>query len=187
MFISKDWRINEEIRAREVRLVDENGEQVGIVPIREALQMAEEKGLDLVEVAPGAKPPVCRLMDYGKFRYEQSKRDKEARKKQKVITVKEVKMRTRIEDHDFMVKSRNARKFLDAGDKVKVTIMFKGREISHIDLGKDLCNKLAEDLKNVALVEREPRVEGRNMVMILAPRLDAAKGDNANNANNNAS
>jgi translation initiation factor IF-3 len=181
LFISKDWRINEEIRVREVRLIDENGEQAGIVPVREALQMAVEKGLDLVEIAPSAKPPVCRLMDYGKFRYEQGKRDKEARKKQKIITVKEVKMRTRIEDHDFLVKSRNARKFLDAGDKVKVTIMFKGREISHVDLGKDLCNKLAEDLKNIALVEREPKVEGRNMVMILAPRIDVTRNDNANN------
>jgi translation initiation factor IF-3 len=181
LFISKDWRINEEIRVREVRLIDENGEQAGIVPVREALQMAVEKGLDLVEIAPSAKPPVCRLMDYGKFRYEQSKRDKEARKKQKIITVKEVKLRTRIEDHDFLVKSKNARKFLDAGDKVKVTIMFKGREISHADLGKNLCDKLADDLKTIALVEREPKVEGRNMIMILAPRIEVAKNDNANN------
>lgn len=181
MFISKDWRINEEIRVREVRLIDENGEQAGIVPARDALQMAVEKGLDLVEIAPGAKPPVCRLMDYGKFRYEQGKRDKEARKKQKVITVKEVKMRTRIEDHDFEVKSKNAKKFLDGGDKVKVTIMFKGREISHVELGRDLCDKLAEALKSIALVEREPKVEGRNMVMILAPRVDIAKNENVSN------
>lgn len=178
MLISKDWRINEEIRVREVRLIDDSGEQVGIVAIRDALQMAVEKGLDLVEIAPGAKPPVCRLMDYGKFRYEQSKRDKEARKKQKIITVKEVKMRTRIEDHDFQVKTKNAKKFLDAGDKVKVTIMFKGREISHADLGKALCSKFAEELKNIALVEKEPKVEGRNMIMILAPRVDAARSDN---------
>ncbi|MGE5405964.1 MAG: translation initiation factor IF-3 [Candidatus Saccharibacteria bacterium] len=178
--MSKDWRVNEEIRAREVRLIDENGEQAGIVSARDALQMAVEKGMDLVEIAPGAKPPVCRIMDYGKFRYEQSKRDKEARKKQKIITVKEVKMRTRIEDHDFLVKAKNAQKFLEEGDKVKVTIMFKGREISHADLGMILCKKFSETLKNVALVEREPKVEGRNMIMILAPRTDAvAKNDNA--------
>ncbi|MGE5417393.1 MAG: translation initiation factor IF-3, partial [Acidobacteriota bacterium] len=131
-------------------------------------------------IAPGAKPPVCRIMDYGKFRYEQSKRDKEARKKQKIITVKEVKLRTRIEEHDFLVKAKNAQKFLEEGDKVKVTIMFKGREISHADLGMILCKKLSETLKNVALVEREPKVEGRNMIMILAPRTDTvAKSDNA--------
>ncbi len=181
MFISKEWRINEEIRVREVRLIDENQEQAGIVPVRDALQMAVEKGLDLVEIAPGAKPPVCRLMDYGKFRYEQSKRDKEARKKQKVITVKEVKMRTRIEEHDFEVKSKNARKFLEGGDKVKVTIMFKGREISHADLGKDLCDKLALDLADIALVERDPKVEGRNMVMFLSPRVDVAKSESTAN------
>jgi translation initiation factor IF-3 len=181
LFISKDWRINDEIRVREVRLIDENGEQAGIVPIRDALQMAVEKGLDLVEIAPSAKPPVCRMMDFGKFRYEQSKRDKEARKKQKVITVKEAKMRTRIEDHDFEVKSKNARKFLEGGDKVKVTIMFKGREISHTELGKDLCDKLALDLASIALVERDAKVEGRNMVMILAPRVDAIKNDSTTN------
>lgn len=175
LLISKDWRINEEIRVREVRLIDENGDQIGIVPTREALEMAMDRGLDLVEIAPGAKPPVCRLMDYGKFRYEQSKRDKEARKKQKVITVKEVKMRPRIEDHDFMVKARHARKFLEAGDKVKVTIMFRGREISHADLGRDLCSKFADELKNVALVEKDPKVEGKNMIMILTPRTDINK------------
>lgn len=177
--ISKDWRVNEEIRVREVRLIDENGEQAGIVPTREALHLAIEKGFDLVEIAPGAKPPVCRLMDYGKFRYEQSKRDKEARKKQKIITVKEVKMRPRIEDHDFMVKAKNAKKFLEAGDKVKVTIMFRGRELSHADLGAALCRKLASELQNIALVEKDPRVEGRNMIMILTPRVDVSKSDNA--------
>lgn len=118
-------------------------------------------------------------MDYGKFRYEQSKRDKEARKKQKIITVKEVKMRIRIEDHDFTVKAKNARKFIEAGDKVKVTIMFRGREISHADLGIDLCKKFATELNSIALVEKEPRVEGRNMIMILAPRNDLAKSDSA--------
>lgn len=170
--ISKDWRVNEEIRVREVRLIDENGEQIGIVPTREALQMAIEKNLDLVEVAPGAKPPVCRLMDFGKFRYEQSKRDKEAKKKQKVITVKEVKMRPKIDHHDFLVKAKNARRFLENGDKVKVTIMFRGREISHAQLGQQLCLKFAEELASLSSVEKEPKVEGRNMIMILTPRSD---------------
>lgn len=177
--ISRDWRINDEIRAREIRLIDENGEQAGIVNVRDALMMATERGLDLVEIAPGAKPPVCRLMDYGKFRYEQSKRDKEARKKQKVITVKELKMRPRIDDHDFNVKNKNARKFLQEGDKVKVTIMFKGREMSHADIGMQLCHQFAEELKDIALVEKEPKVEGRNMTMILVPRTDSARSDNA--------
>ncbi|MCR4399749.1 MAG: translation initiation factor IF-3 [Syntrophomonadaceae bacterium] len=177
--ISKDWRINEEIRVREVRLIDENGEQVGIVPTREALQMSIEKNLDLVEIAPGAKPPVCRLMDYGKFRYEQSKRDKEARKKQRVITVKEVKMRPNIEQHDFLVKAKNAERFLLDGDKVKVTIMFRGREISHPQLGHKLCVRLAEQLASIATVEREPKLEGRNMTMVLNPRPDVVKASEA--------
>lgn len=118
-------------------------------------------------------------MDYGKFRYEQSKRDKEAKKKQKVITVKEVKMRPRIDDHDFDVKNKNARKFLEEGDKVKVTIMFKGREVTHAEIGLALCQQFAEALKEIALVEKDPKVEGRNMTMILAPRIDAAKSDHA--------
>jgi len=172
--ISKDWRVNEEIRVREVRLIDDNGEQIGIVPVREALQRAYEKNLDLVEVAPGARPPVCRLMDFGKFRYEQSKRDKEARKKQKIITIKEVKMRPKIDNHDFLVKAKNAKRFLENGDKVKVTIMFRGREISHAQLGQQLCIRLAEELSSVGAIEREPKVEGRNMIMILTPRSDNA-------------
>lgn len=173
ILISKEWRVNEGIRVREVRLIDENGEQIGIVPTREALQRAEEKNLDLVEVAPGAKPPVCRLMDFGKFRYEQSKRDKEARKKQKVINVKEVKMRPKIDQHDFLVKARNAKRFLENGDKVKVTIMFRGREISHAQLGQKLCMRLAEEVAAQGVIEKQPRVEGRNMTMILVPRTNS--------------
>jgi len=168
--ISKDLRINDEIRAREVRLVGENGEQLGIFPIKEALRVSLEKGLDLVEVAPTAKPPVCRLMDYGKFRYEQSKREREARKKQKIITVKEVKIRPKIESHDLEVKTRNAERFLKDGDKVKVTVMFRGREITHPALGKQLCEQMAEMLKDIANVEREAKLEGRNMIMILSPK-----------------
>jgi len=168
--ISKDWRVNEEIRVKEVRLVSEDGEQLGIVPIKEALQIAIDKGVDLVEVAPSAKPPVCRIMDYGKFKFEQNKRDKEARKKQKIITIKEVKMRPNIEEHDFQVKAKNARKFLTAGDKLKFTIMFRGREITHPELGQKLCQKFAAELADVSTVEKMPKVEGKNMVMILLPK-----------------
>jgi len=150
--------------------VDANGEQLGIVPISEALRIAQERGLDLVEVAPNARPVVCRLMDYGKFKYEQSKRERLARKRQKTVNIKELKMRPRIEDHDFEVKVRNAHRFLTDGDKVKATIMFRGREIVHADLGKKLLIRLAERLSDVAVVERQPKVEGRNMVMILAPK-----------------
>ncbi len=123
----------------------------------------------MVEVAPNAKPPVCRIMDFGKHKYEQSKREKEARKKQRVINVKEVKLRPNIEDHDFQTKAKNGRRFLEDGDKVKVTIMFRGREISHADLGKKLCEKMAEELKDISTVERHPKLEGKNMIMILNP------------------
>lgn len=166
--ISKDLRINEEIRAREVRLVGEESEQLGIMSLRDALHVAMERNVDLVEIAPNAKPPVCKLMDYGKYKYEQAKRDKEARKKHKTTEIKEVKLRPNIEDHDFETKARNAQRFLNAGDKVKVTIMFRGREITHPDLGRALCLRLAEFLKAEAVIEREPKLEGRNMVMILA-------------------
>ncbi|MDR3288765.1 MAG: translation initiation factor IF-3 [Peptococcaceae bacterium] len=167
--MSKDLRINEGIRVREVRLVGEEGEQLGVMPIRDALKIAVEKSLDLAEIAPTAKPPVCKLMDYGKFKYEQAKKDREARKKHKTVEIKEVKLRPNIEDHDFETKSRNAQRFLNDGDKVKVTIMFRGREITHPDLGKALCLRLAEFCKTEANVEREPKLEGRNMIMILTP------------------
>ncbi len=137
--------------------------------MKEAMLIATEKALDLVEIAPTAKPPVCKLMDYGKFKYEQSKRDKEARKKQNIVEIKEVKLRPNIETHDFQTKARNAQRFLNDGDKVKVTIMFRGREITHPELGKSLCLRLAEQLSDISTVEREPRVEGRNMIMILTP------------------
>jgi len=179
LIISKDWRINEEIRAREVRLISESGEQLGIIPIKEALEISMEKNLDLVEVAPSAKPPVCRLMDYGKFKFEQSKREKEARKKQKVISVKEVKMRPNIEEHDFKVKARNARKFLTSGDKVKLTIMFRGRQITHPELGERLAIKLAEELSDVSTIEKAPKVEGKNMVAIFVPKTEKEKKEEA--------
>lgn len=145
-------------------------EQLGIVQLRDALQMAAEQHLDLVEVAPTAKPPVCRIMDFGKFKYEQQKRDKEAKKKQKVVTVKEVKLRPNIEDHDFDVKFKNAQRFLEDGDKVKVTIMFRGRELSHPELGKKVLDKMASQIVDIANIERAARLEGKNMIMILAPK-----------------
>jgi len=169
--ISKDTqRINEEIRAREVRLVAADNEQLGIMPLREALRLATEQNLDLVEVAPLARPPVCRIMDFGKFKYEQQKRDKEAKKKQKVVTVKEVKVRPNIEDHDFNVKLKNAERFLLDGDKVKATVMFRGRELSHPELGKKVLVRMAAELKDIANVERDPKLEGKNMIMILAAK-----------------
>lgn len=167
----RDVRVNEAIRIAEIRVVDEENKQLGVMSPREAMRIARERDLDLVEVAPTARPPVCRIMDYGKFRYEQSKRNKEARKKQKVIEVKEVRMTPKIEEHDFQVKVRNAKKFLKDGDKVKCTIRFRGREIVHSDLGRDLLVRMAKTLNEVAVVERAPKVEGRNMIMILAPKL----------------
>lgn len=158
------------IRAREVRLVDADGSQLGIVVGRDALRIAQEKGLDLVEVAPLAKPPVCRIMDYGKFKYETQKREREARKKQKVVMVKEIKMRPNIEDHDFEVRVRSAEKFLKEGDKIKATIMFRGREIVHAELGKEVLDRLLARITDYCVVERPAKVEGRNMIMILAPK-----------------
>lgn len=140
---------------------------------RDALQLAEEQHLDLVEVAPKAKPPVCRIMDFGKYRYEQQKRDKEAKKKQKVITIKEVKLRPNIEQHDFDVKLKNALRFIEEGNKVKVTIMFRGREMSHQELGRDVLHRVAEELKDLVAIERDAKLEGKNMIMILAPKVSA--------------
>lgn len=163
-------RINEEIRAREVRVVSDEGEQLGLMTLQDALKMALERNQDLVEVAPNAKPPVCRIMDYGKFRYEQQKKDREARKKQKTFDVKEVKLRPKIETHDYLVKLKNAQRFLADGDKVKAVIMFRGRELSHPELGLEILKRLGEDLKDICVTEREAKLEGRNMIMILAPK-----------------
>jgi translation initiation factor IF-3 len=151
-------------------VVSDANEQLGIMQTRDALRMAIEQQLDLVEVAPLAKPPVCRIMDLGKFKYEQQKRDKEAKKKQKVVTMKEVKLRPNIEDHDFDVKLKNAQRFLSDGDKVKVTIMFRGRELSHTELGRQVLIKMANELKDMIIIEREPKLEGKNMIMILAAK-----------------
>ncbi|REJ37051.1 MAG: translation initiation factor IF-3 [Bacillota bacterium] len=168
--MSRDLRVNGEIRVREVRVISPEGEQLGIMPIREALLLAQERNLDLVEVAPNAQPPVCRIMDYGKFRYEQSKRERDVRKKQKAITVKELRMTPKIDTHDFQIKLRNAERFLRDGDKVKIAVRFRGREIVHADLARDKLVDLANQLQGVALVERPPRLEGRQMIMILAPK-----------------
>lgn len=168
--IFKELRINEQICVPQVRLIGSDGEQLDVMPIKEAQQIAHEKGLDLVEIAPQGKPPVCKIMDYGKYRFEQAKREKETRKNQRVITLKEVKLRPNIEAHDFETKAKNAERFLKDGDKVKVTIMFRGREITHPDLGKSLCERMAGRLSAIASVEKHPKVEGRNMTMILVPK-----------------
>ena len=169
--IFKELRINEEIRSAEVRLVSDNeDEQLGIMSARDALRMAHERELDLVEIAPNGKPPVCKLMDYGKYRFDQLKRDKEAKKNQRIVSLKEVKLRINIEEHDFEVKAKNAQKFLAGKDKVKVTIMFRGREITHPEQGIELCRRMAERLAAVASVEKAAKVEGCNMTMILAPK-----------------
>lgn len=173
LIISKDLFINEEIRAREVRLVGANGDQIGIKSRNEALEMAQTANLDLVMVAPNAKPPVCRIMDYGKFRYEQQKKDKEARKNQKVISIKEVRLSPTIEEHDFNTKLRNAIKFLEKGDKVKASIRFKGRAITHKEIGQRVLDRLAEQCAEVSIVEQKPKMEGRSMFIVLAPKTES--------------
>ena len=162
--------INEEIRDREVRVVDQNGEQLGVMSSREALALAEERQLDLVKIAPQARPPVCKLMDYGKYRFEQSKKEREFRKNQKVITVKEVRLSATIEDHDIDVKFKNAVKFLKDGNKVKVTIRFRGRQITHSEIGRQVMNEFADRIKEYGTVDKAPQIEGRNMSMFISPR-----------------
>jgi translation initiation factor IF-3 len=168
--ISKEHMINDEIRAKEVRLIGADGEQLGIKPIREALQIAADLNLDLVNVAPAAKPPVCRIMDYGKFRYEQQKKEKEARKNQKVVDIKEIRLSATIDEHDFQTKLRNVVKFLNDGDKVKLTVRFRGREIAHADIGKRVLDRVASETNEISVVERVPKLEGRSMIMILSPK-----------------
>jgi translation initiation factor IF-3 len=162
--------VNDEIRAREIRLIGSNGEQIGIVGLREALQMATEANLDLVNIAPTAKPPVCRIMDYGKFRYEQQKKEKENRKNQKVVELKEVRFSATIDEHDFQTKLRNVVKFLKDQDKVKCTIRFRGREITHSMVGQKVLERVASEVEEISIQERRPKLEGRSMIMILAPK-----------------
>jgi translation initiation factor IF-3 len=168
--IAKESGINWGIRAQEVRVIDSDGKQAGIMPLKEAMRIAEEKGLDLVEVAPNATPPVCRVMNYGKYKYQQSKRSQEARKHQTVIQVKEVKLRPRTEEHDFQFKLRHAKRFLSEGNKVKISILFRGRELAHPEFGRDMMNRFLEEVKDIMVIEQAPRLEGRNMVMVVAPK-----------------
>ncbi len=164
--------VNEAIRAKQVRLVGQNGDQIGIISKQEALDMAQNANLDLVMVAPNAKPPVCRIMDYGKYRYEQQKHEKEARKNQKIINLKEIRLSPTIEEHDFNTKLRNAIKFLSKGDKVKASIRFRGRAITHSELGRKVLERLAKDCEEVATIESHPKMEGRSMFLVLAPKVE---------------
>ena len=168
-------RVNKEIRAPQVRLVDENGEMVGVVSIDEALKRAKNAGIDLIEVSPNAEPPVCKILDSGKYKYEAQKRKAEAKKKQKVVQVKEIKMRPGIDQHDYDVKMRNVFKFLENGDKVKVTLRYRGREMAHQELGMEILNRVKADTTEVAKVEHQPKMEGRQMIMILGPIPSGAK------------
>ncbi len=153
-----------------MRLIGADGQNVGVVPVRQAIMMAEEANLDLVEISPDAKPPVCKILDYGKFKFQEQKKAAEARKKQKVIEIKEIKMRPMIDDHDYDVKMRAIRRFFEEGDKVKVTLRFRGREMAHQELGQQLLDRVKKDTAEIAKVESEPRFEGRQIVMVLAPR-----------------
>ena len=163
-------RTNEDIRVPKVLLIDEHGEKQGIMPTSAALEAAQEAGLDLVEVSPTADPPVCKILDYGKFRFQEQKKKAEARKKQKVVEIKEIKLRPNIDDHDYDVKARAMTRFFEEGDKVKVTLRFRGREMAHQDLGLRLLERVKSETSDVAKVESEPQLEGRQMIMILAPR-----------------
>jgi translation initiation factor IF-3 len=163
-------RINEEIRVRQVQLIDQTGHNVGVVDVEIAQQRAQEAGLDLVEIAPNSSPPVCKILDYGKYKYQAQKKAAEARKKQKIVEVKEIKLRPMIDDHDYDVKMRSMQRFFEDGDKVKVTLRFRGREMAHQELGYQLLNRVKDDTLKIAKVEQEPRFEGRQVVMVLAPR-----------------
>jgi len=163
-------RINDQIETASVRLIDQRGEMVGVVSLHQGLQMAYEAGLDLVEVSPNASPPVCKLLEFGKFKYEQQKKQNEQRKKQKVIQVKEIKMRPGIDDHDYDVKKRAMLRFLEEGDKVKITLRFRGREMVHQELGAQVLDRVKADLGELAKVESHPRMEGRQMTMVVAPK-----------------
>lgn len=168
--ISKGFKVNEEIRLKELRLIGEDGSQLGIVSSKEALDMAEEKELDLVLIAPTANPPVCKIMDFGKFLYEQTKKEKEAKKKQKIVELKEIRLSPTIEDHDINIKANRARKFLTDEDKVKVTIRFRGREADYSHIGKDILESFRSKLEDICIIEKAAKLEGRNMTMVLAPK-----------------
>lgn len=169
---SSDYRTNSQIRANKVRLIDDNEDNLGVVPINEALDKAEEAGLDLVEVAPNANPPVCRIMDFGKFQYEKQKRERKARKQQKTIQVKEIQLRPKTDDHHLSFRLKDARRWIEDGMKVRVKMRFRGREITHPEIGRERLDGIIEEMKDVAIVEQRPNLEGYNMTMILAPNPD---------------
>ena len=173
----KELQINEEIREREVRLVDDEGNQLGVVATNQAIDLAISKRLDLVKVAPNAKPPVCRLMDYGKYRYDMEKKEKEARKKQKVINIKELRLTPNIEDHDLNTKANRAIDFVKNGDRVKVAVRFRGREMGHTDLGREVLDKFVDLISEYGVVDKKPKMEGRNLVMFLSEKKDNDKSD----------
>ena len=169
-YIKQELPVNGQIRAKEVQLIGENGEKLGIVDFKEALNMAQEKKLDLVLVAPNSRPVVCKIMNYGKYKFEQTKREKEAKKKQKVLEVKEIRITPNIEEHDFNFKAKNARKFLESGNKLKITVRFKGREINNSKAGEVVLNKFIDELSDISIVEKRPKLEGRNMFIMLAKK-----------------
>ena len=169
-FIKQELPINGQIRAKEVQVISETGEKLGVLSLKEALNIAEEKRLDLVLVAPNGNPPVCKIMNYGKYKFEQSKKEKEARKKQKAIEVKEIRITPNIEEHDFGFKLKNARKFIEDGNKLKITVKFRGREINNSKLGEDVLNRFIEGLEDIASVDRKPKLEGRNMFIMLSKK-----------------
>ena len=169
-FIKQELPINRQIKAKEVQLIGENGEKLGVVSFNEALEKAEDKNLDLVLVAPNATPVVCKIMNYGKYKFEQAKKEKEAKKKQKVLEVKELRVTPNIEEHDFGFKSKNARKFLTDGNKVKITVRFRGREVNNSHLGEEVLNRFIETLSDIANVDRAPKLEGRNMFIMLSKK-----------------
>jgi translation initiation factor IF-3 len=168
--VREDYRINDQIDVPEVRLIDDAGEMLGVVSLREAMTRAEDVGLDLVEVSPTAQPPVCKILDYGKFKYEAQKKANAARKRQRVIEVKEIKMRPSIDDNDYNIKMRKIFSFLEEGDKVKVNIRFKGREMAHQELGMEMAKRIEADLADEVVIEQRPRLEGRQMIMMVAPK-----------------
>ena len=171
-FIKQELPVNRQIRAKEVQLIGENGEKLGVVSLEEALEKAEQKNLDLVLVAPNAKPVVCKIMNYGKYKFEQAKKEKEAKKKQKVLEIKEIRVTPNIEEHDFGFKLKNLRKFLTDGNKVRITVRFRGREINNSKAGEIVLNKFIENLEDIATVEKKPKLEGRNMFVILAKKAE---------------
>lgn len=169
-YIKQELPINSQIRAKEVQLISDNGEKLGVISLQEALDKAEEKKLDLVLVAPNVNPPVCKIMNYGKYKFEQAKKEKEAKKKQKVLEIKEIRITPNIEEHDFGFKSKNARKFLEDGNKVKITVRFKGREVNNSKLGENVLDKFVQELEDIAVVEKKPKLEGRNMFIMLSKK-----------------